>query len=49
MYRGQGKDRRGRNLTFDDIQHYQKIVVALAETSRLMAEVDASIPAWPIV
>jgi len=43
------KDRRGRNLTFDDIQHYQKIVVALAETSRLMAEVDEIIPAWPIV
>ena len=43
------KDRRGRNLTFDEIQHYQKIVVALAETSRLMGEVDALIPSWPIV
>jgi len=43
------KDRRGRKLTFDDIQHYQKIVVALAETSRLMAEVDEIIPTWPIV
>ena len=43
------KDRRGRNLTFDDIQHYQKIVVALSETRRLMAEVDEIIPTWPIV
>ena len=42
------KERRGRNLTFDDIQHYQKIVVALKETSRLMAEVDEIIPSWPI-
>lgn len=30
------KDRRGRALSFDDIQHYQKIVVALRETMRLM-------------
>jgi len=43
------KDRRGRSLTFDDIQHYQKIVVALKETSRLMAEVDEIIPSWPMM
>jgi predicted helicase len=30
------KDRRGRKLTFEDINHYQKITVALAETIRLM-------------
>ena len=34
------KDRKGRLLEFDDILHYQKIVVALAETSRIMGEVD---------
>lgn len=34
------KDRRNRTLTFEDILHYQKIVVALTETDRLMAEVD---------
>jgi len=34
------KDRKGRQLTFDDIQHYQKIIVALAETGRIMSEVD---------
>ena len=34
------KDRKGRTLTYDDIQHYQKIIVALSETIRLMAEID---------
>lgn len=34
------KDRKGRSLTFDDIIHYQRIIVALAETVRLMKEVD---------
>ena len=42
------KDRKGRTLTDDDSQHYQKIVVALKETIRLMAEIDHSIPDWPI-
>ncbi len=42
------KDRRGRLLTFDDLMHYQKIVVALRETLRLMGEIDAAIPAWPL-
>ena len=34
------KDRKGRQLEFDDILHYQKIIVALAETDRLMKEID---------
>ncbi len=34
------KDRKGRELSFDDILHYQKIIVALTETDRLMKEVD---------
>jgi len=45
------KDRQGRTLTFADLQHYQKIVVALAETIRLMEEIDAVILAhggWPL-
>jgi predicted helicase len=45
------KDRKGRTLTFEDLHHYQKIIVALAETIRLMAEIDAVILAhggWPI-
>ncbi|HRZ41085.1 MAG TPA: N-6 DNA methylase [Bacteroidales bacterium] len=35
------KDRKGLTLNFDDIRHYQRIVVALVETERLMREVDA--------
>jgi hypothetical protein len=42
------KDRRGRTLSFDDLTHYQKIIAALKETIRLMAEIDAAIPKWPI-
>ncbi|MCY3018426.1 MAG: N-6 DNA methylase [Planctomycetota bacterium] len=42
------KDRKGRKLSYDDTQHYQKIVVALKETIRSMAEIDAMIPHWPI-
>ena len=42
------KDRKGRTLTFDDLLHYQKITVALKETIRLMAQIDALIPNWPI-
>ena len=34
------KDRKDRMLDFDDIQHYQKIIVALVETDRLMKEID---------
>jgi predicted helicase len=34
------KDRQGRTLEFDDILHYQKIIVALTETDRLMREID---------
>ena len=34
------KDRKGRVLDFEDILHYQKIIVALTETNRLMKEVD---------
>jgi len=42
------KDRKGRKLSFDDLFHYQKIVVALKETIRLMEEIDGLIPSWPI-
>jgi predicted helicase len=34
------KDRKERKLEFDDILHYQKIIVALTETDRLMKEID---------
>jgi predicted helicase len=44
------KDRKGRKLTKEDIEHYQKIVVAISETIRLMAEIDKVIDehgGWP--
>ena len=45
------KDRKGRQLTYDDITHYQRIVAALKETIRLMAEIDRIIDThggWPL-
>jgi predicted helicase len=42
------KDRKGRLLSGEDITHYQRVVVALKETIRLMQEVDKSIPGWPM-
>ena len=34
------KDRRERTLESDDIFHYQKIIVALSETYRIMQEIN---------
>ncbi|OGS70131.1 MAG: hypothetical protein A3F91_07425 [Flavobacteria bacterium RIFCSPLOWO2_12_FULL_35_11] len=34
------KDRKGRELSTEDIFHYQKIIVALSETDRIMKEID---------
>lgn len=34
------KDRKDRELDFEDILHYQKIIVALFETDRIMKEID---------
>ena len=34
------KDRKGRELSYKDILHYQKIIVALNETDRIMKEID---------
>jgi hypothetical protein len=42
------KDRRGRKLGNHDITHFERIVVALAETIRLMDEIDDAIPGWPL-
>jgi predicted helicase len=45
------KDRKGRTLSQDDIEHYQKIVVALEQSIDLMAKIDEAIPPsnWPFV
>jgi Type ISP C-terminal specificity domain len=42
------KDRKGRILSPDDIRHYQKIVVTLGETIKLMTKIDEAIPSWPL-
>jgi len=34
------KDRKGRALTNEDIEHYQKVIIALVETDRIMKEID---------
>ncbi|MCH7827094.1 MAG: N-6 DNA methylase [Bacteroidetes bacterium] len=34
------KDRKGRKLRNSDIEHYQKIIVSLTETDRIMKEID---------
>ncbi len=45
------KDRLGRTLTHDDIQHYQRTLAALAETRVEMAHIDSLINdhgGWPL-
>ena len=37
------KDRKGRALAFDDLDHYRRMGFALAETGRLIQEIDAAI------
>lgn len=44
------KDRKGRALSNDDVAHYERIVASIAETIRLMQEVDDVIErhgGWP--
>jgi predicted helicase len=48
--RGPRKGKPGRGLTKEDIDHYQKIIVAISETIRIMAEIDEVIEehsGWP--
>jgi hypothetical protein len=45
------KDRRGRQLSFDELLHYQHIVVALTETMERMTQIDERIEehgGWPL-
>lgn len=45
------KVRKGRLLTFYDIEHYQRMIAALARTLDLQAGIDAAIDAacwWPL-
>jgi len=45
------KDRKGRELSEEEIEHYQKIVVAITDTIRIMNEIDEVIEehgGWPV-
>jgi predicted helicase len=42
------KDRKERTLAVDDIMHYQRMIVALTETDKLMRKIDEAIGKWPI-
>ena len=45
------KDRKGRTLSYDDLDHYQRVIAALAATMRLMDAIDEAIDehgGWPI-
>ena len=45
------KDRIGRTLGYEEQAEYQRIIWALLETRRLMAEIDTSIDqhgGWPL-
>ena len=37
------KDRKGRTLDFDDLEHYAKVVSALSQTNELMEKIDETI------
>ena len=43
------KDRKGRTLTSDDVDHYRNVVAALTRTQSLMQEIDAVVNGvlWP--
>ncbi len=48
--RGPKKGQPGRVLTEEDIDHYQKIIIAISETIRIMGEIDEVIEehgGWP--
>lgn len=34
------KDRKGRNLSIPDVEHYQRIIIALRDTATVMQEID---------
>ena len=42
------KDRKGRSLSYDDIEHYRKMTEAVRQTLRVMEEIDQAIPGWPL-
>jgi len=42
------KDRKGRCLSYDDIEHYRRITESVRQSLRLMTEIDEAIAVWPL-
>ena len=42
------KDRQGRQLSYDDLTHYQRVAAALQKTIALMEKIDNAVPKWPV-
>ncbi len=45
------KDRKGRQLAYDDVTHYQNVIAALSRTLELQARLDAIVTStggWPL-
>ncbi|MEK8020334.1 MAG: type ISP restriction/modification enzyme, partial [Candidatus Parabeggiatoa sp.] len=42
------KDRKGRQLNYDDCNHYLYILAALEHTIQLMAKIDETVPEFPL-
>lgn len=43
------KDRRERLLSYEDLTHYQQVVVSLNKTIEIMARIDEAITEWPVM
>jgi hypothetical protein len=49
IYMGEIFDlRRGRRLSYDDLTHYRKMLVAIRKTIEIMEQIDNAVPRWPI-
>lgn len=45
------KDRRGMDLSFDDVSHYRRVCAAVAETVKITSKIDELIDehgGWPL-
>ena len=42
------KDRKGRELSSDDVTHCQRVVVAIIRTMEIMKEIDGRMGKWPV-
>jgi predicted helicase len=42
------KNRKGRQLSYDDLTHYRGVIAALSRTIELQIEIDKAIGEWPL-